>query len=64
MSPEELELAQLLKDSNISSAEQPLGMIHSVDPNAIKQVRDIVPATEWVSSEYYLGDEVKTLWRF
>jgi hypothetical protein len=29
-----------------------------------RQVRDIVPITEWLRDEYYLGDESRTLYRF
>lgn len=64
VSAQELELARLLQDANVSSAADVLSLISSADTSQVKQLRDIVPVGEWIRSEYYLGDEVRTLWRF
>lgn len=63
-SPKEVELAQLLTDAEVTSAEDLLSLLTSTDPSRAKQVRDIVSVEEWVSTEYYIGDEEKTLWKF
>lgn len=64
VSAQELELAQLLHGANVTSAADLLGLLSSVDTTQVKQIRDVVPPSEWVTSEYYMGDEVGTLWKF
>ena len=44
-----------------------LGLINTLDDpveNDLKQLRDIVPVEDWISSEYYVGSLKKDLWDY
>jgi hypothetical protein len=59
-----MELAQLLHGANVSSAADLLQLLSAADNTNVRLVRDIVPVSEWITSPYYIGDEVDTLWHF
>ena len=59
------ELDQLLQGrSNINPIDVFDFLINREQVSHAQQVRDVVPISEWVRSEYYLGDEARTLWKF